>query len=42
MKTKDNNESILQDVDALVVIKDLKVKGFPDEIKRGTGARTSA
>ncbi|SFL78389.1 alkylphosphonate utilization protein [Nitrosomonas communis] len=36
METKGSNGNILQDGDAVVVIKDLKVKRFPGEIKRGT------
>ena len=36
MEVKDSNGNILSDGDSLSVIKDLKVKGSSDVIKRGT------
>ena len=36
MDVKDSNGNILQDGDAVTVIKDLKVRGSSDVIKRGT------
>ncbi len=36
MEVKDSNGNILQDGDSVSVIKDLKVKGSSDIIKRGT------
>ncbi len=36
METKDSNGAILQDGDAVTVIKDLKIKGTSTTIKRGT------
>jgi len=36
MDVKDSNGNILQDGDSVTVIKDLKVKGSSDVIKRGT------
>jgi protein PhnA len=36
MEVKDSNGNILQDGDSVSVIKDLKVKGSSDVIKRGT------
>jgi len=35
-KTKDSNGAILQDGDAVTLIKDLKVKGTSITLKRGT------
>jgi len=36
MDVKDSNGKILQDGDSVTVIKDLKVRGSSDVIKRGT------
>ena len=36
MDVKDSNGNILQDGDSVTVIKDLKVRGSSDLIKRGT------
>ena len=36
MEVKDSNGNILSDGDSVTVIKDLKVKGSSDVIKRGT------
>ncbi len=36
MEVKDSNGNILQDGDSVTVIKDLKVRGSSDVIKRGT------
>ncbi|MFO1392247.1 MAG: alkylphosphonate utilization protein [Steroidobacteraceae bacterium] len=36
MTVRDSNGNELQDGDAVVVIKDLKVKGASDTLKRGT------
>ena len=36
MTVRDSNGNELQDGDAVVVIKDLKVKGSSDTLKRGT------
>lgn len=36
MEVKDSNGNILADGDSVTVIKDLKVKGSSDVIKRGT------
>lgn len=36
MEVKDSNGNILQDGDSVTVIKDLKVRGMSDVIKRGT------
>ncbi len=36
MEVKDSNGNILKDGDSVTVIKDLKVKGSSDVIKRGT------
>lgn len=36
MDTKDSNGNILQNGDSVTVIKDLKVRGSSDVIKRGT------
>lgn len=36
MDVKDSNGNILQDGDSVTVIKDLKVRGSSDVIKRGT------
>jgi protein PhnA len=36
MDVKDSNGNILQDGDSITVIKDLKVRGSSDVIKRGT------
>lgn len=36
MEVKDSNGNILQDGDSVTVIKDLKVRGLSDVIKRGT------
>ena len=36
MEVKDSNKNILADGDSVSVIKDLKVKGSSDVIKRGT------
>lgn len=36
MEVKDSNGNILNDGDSVTVIKDLKVKGSSDVIKRGT------
>ncbi|MCC9165397.1 alkylphosphonate utilization protein [Pontibacter harenae] len=35
MDTKDSNGNILQDGDAVHVVKDLKIKGMPTTLKRG-------
>ncbi|MBF0695138.1 MAG: alkylphosphonate utilization protein [Flavobacterium sp.] len=36
MEVKDSNGNVLQDGDSVTVIKDLKVRGSSDVIKRGT------
>ena len=36
MEVKDNNGNLLNDGDSVTVIKDLKIKGSSDVIKRGT------
>jgi len=36
METKDSNGNILEDGDSVQVIKDLKVKGASNTLKRGT------
>ena len=36
METKDSNGNILIEGDSVTIIKDLKVKGFQKDIKRGT------
>lgn len=36
MEVKDSNGNVLKDGDSVTVIKDLKVKGSSDVIKRGT------
>ncbi len=36
MEVKDSNGNILKDGDSVTVIKDLKVRGSSDVIKRGT------
>lgn len=36
MEVKDSNGNILQEGDAVLIIKDLKVKGFNKDLKRGT------
>jgi protein PhnA len=36
MEVKDSNGNLLQDGDSVTVIKDLKVRGSSDVIKRGT------
>lgn len=36
METKDSNGNLLQEGDAVLTIKDLKVKGFSKDLKRGT------
>ncbi len=36
METKDSNGNILQEGDSVFIIKDLKVKGFQKDLKRGT------
>ena len=36
MEVKDSNGNVLQDGDSVSVIKDLKVRGSSDVIKRGT------
>ena len=36
MEVKDSNGAILEDGDSVQVIKDLKVKGASDTLKRGT------
>ena len=36
MEVKDSNGNILQEGDAVLIIKDLKVKGFSKDLKRGT------
>jgi protein PhnA len=36
MEAIDSNGNILQTGDSVLVIKTLKVKGFPNDIKRGT------
>ncbi len=36
MEVKDSNGNLLNDGDAVTVIKDLKVRGSSDVIKRGT------
>jgi len=36
METKDSNGNILNEGDSVTIIKDLKVKGFQKDIKRGT------
>lgn len=35
-ETKDSNGNVLQDGDAVTIIKDLKVKGAGETLKRGT------
>lgn len=36
METKDSNGNILIEGDSVLIIKDLKVKGFQKDVKRGT------
>jgi len=36
METKDSNSNVLIEGDSVLLIKDLKVKGFSRDIKRGT------
>ncbi len=36
METKDSNGTILEEGDSVQVIKDLKIKGASDTLKRGT------
>ena len=36
METKDSNGNILVEGDSVLLIKDLKVKGFQKDLKRGT------
>ncbi|MBK7358159.1 MAG: alkylphosphonate utilization protein [Saprospiraceae bacterium] len=36
METKDSNGNILQNGDAVLLIQNLKVKGFSKDLKRGT------
>ena len=36
METKDSNGTILQEGDSVLLTKDLKVKGFQKDLKRGT------
>lgn len=36
METKDSNGNILQEGDSVLLTKDLKVKGFQKDLKRGT------
>jgi len=36
METKDSNGNILKEGDSVLLIKDLKVKGFQKDLKRGT------
>lgn len=36
METSDSNGNVLQNGDSIIVIKTLKVKGSPNDIKRGT------
>ncbi|MEI2696643.1 MAG: alkylphosphonate utilization protein [Saprospiraceae bacterium] len=36
METKDSNGNILQNGDAILLIQNLKVKGFSKDLKRGT------
>ena len=36
METKDSNGNVLVEGDSVLVIKDLKVKGFSKDLKRGT------
>jgi protein PhnA len=36
METKDSNGNILQEGDSVLTTKDLKVKGFQKDMKRGT------
>ena len=36
METKDSNGNILAEGDSVLLIKDLKVKGFQKDLKRGT------
>lgn len=38
-ETRDSNGNILQNGDAVHIIKDLKVKGFNKDLKRGTVVR---
>ena len=39
MTVRDSNGNELRDGDAVVVVKDLKVKGSSDTLKRGTGLK---
>ena len=39
METKDSNGNILTEGDTVLLIKDLKVKGFQKDLKRGTQIR---
>ena len=39
METKDSNGNILTEGDTVLLIKDLKVKGFQKDLKRGTQVR---
>ena len=36
METKDSNGNLLIEGDSVLIIKDLKVKGFQKDVKRGT------
>ena len=36
METKDSNGNVLAEGDTVLLIKDLKVKGFQKDLKRGT------
>jgi protein PhnA len=36
METKDSNGNLLNEGDSVIVIKTLKVKGSPNDIKKGT------
>ncbi len=36
METKDSNGNVLTEGDSVLIIKDLKVKGFNKDLKRGT------
>lgn len=36
METKDSNGNVLIEGDSVLIIKDLKVKGFRKDVKRGT------
>ena len=36
METKDSNGNVLKEGDSVLLIKDLKVKGFAKDLKRGT------